>query len=127
MYPHYPQHKFGTPEWNELVLKTRQEEKERIDNYYQRLLTRSDEISELYRVESKQRVEKLSEVYRSQRNEMADIWNLREQFRVETEKKNAGLYYLLKRGKDAKTAAAASEAAAEAERLKQEAKNKKKK
>lgn len=108
-----------------MVKKTREEEKDRIDNYYNKLIQRSEEINELYRSESKARVQTLSETYRAQRKEMTDIWFLREQFRIETEKKNAGLYYLLKRGKDAKTAAAAKEAADEAERLKQEAKNKK--
>ncbi len=123
LYPENPTHAFGSPEWLEAVQKTREDERVRIEQHYQMLLTKSKEINELYRKESKERIAELSKTYRAQRQEMAQIWELREQYRIDTEKKNASLAATLKRGKEAKAAAGAAEAAAEAERLKQEAKN----
>ena len=123
LYPENPTYAFGSPEWVEAVQKTRGEEKERIEEHFKTLMSKTKEINELYRKESKERIMELSKRYRAQRAEMAQVWELREKYRIDTEKKNASLAATLKRGKEAKAAAAAAEAAAEAERLKQEAKN----
>lgn len=103
------------------------ESKENIETSYEQLTTKSSELLEIYRETCKQRILTLTENYRLQRNEMLSMYQERERYRQEIENKNKSLMVLLKRGKDAKQVARDKEAAAEAERLKQEAKNKGKK
>jgi hypothetical protein len=102
-------------------------EKDAIETQYQTLLSKTLQLNSLYRNESKGRIQVLNTTFRAQREEMSTIWGEREKYRIETEERNASLNALLKRGKDAKSAAATAEIDAETERLKQEAKNSKKK
>lgn len=109
--------------WTENIQSRRQQEKQKLEDYYQQLITKSKELNNVYRENCSERIQFLTNHYLNQRNELIELWKDREAFRVEIETKNSSLNYLLKRGKDAKTAAKAQEDAAEAERLKQEAKN----
>jgi chromosome segregation ATPase len=101
----------------------RQHEREKLEEYYQKLQSKSKELASVYRSNCAERIESLTNQYLSQRNELTEKWKEREAYRQEIENKNASLSYLLKRGKDAKQAAKAKEDAEEAERLKLEAKN----
>ena len=123
LYPLNPVHKFGSAEWVQAVQQTRDHEKQLIEEQFQLLLSRSSALNDSYRSETAERIKYLSAKMREQRAELAQVLQERERIRLDTERKNAALATLLKRGKDAKTAAANAEAAAEAERLKQEAKN----
>jgi hypothetical protein len=99
----------------------RQHERDKLEEYYQKLQSKSKELASIYRSNCAERIKSLTNQYLDQRNELTEKWKEREAYRQEIENKNASLNYLLKRGKDAKLSAKTKEDAEEAERLKQEA------
>lgn len=123
IFPHNPRTRLGSELWSESVSARRAEEKQKLEDYYQKLVSASKELTTVYRNNCTERLNLLSQQYLGQRSELLEIWKDREAYRQEIETKNASLNYLLKRGKDARATAKQQEDAAEAERLKQEAKN----
>jgi hypothetical protein len=113
--------------WTNTADSRRISNKQRNEAFYERIRARSIEFSASYRTDLQQRILELQEMQKQHRLQLAQTWNKRELYRMETEAKNASLNYLLKRAQDAKQSAKDMEIAAALELQKQEAKKAKKK
>jgi hypothetical protein len=117
----------GSEAWQELVRRRRESDAAQREAHFQRLVRFVDETLtvQFFQQECVSRVQLVQRRLQEQRREQVAIWDEREKVRRDYESKNQALYALLRRAKDAKANALAAEAAAEAERLKQEAKSNK--
>jgi uncharacterized phage infection (PIP) family protein YhgE len=112
----------GSEAWEAEVSRRRNEDAQQIETLYQQLNQRLTTFYSDMRQDYLQQLSTLQQQLLTGRQELVQSYQPREKYRVEIDNKNNALYHLLKRAKDAKATAAAQEAAAEAERLKQEAK-----
>eukprot|EP01033_Poteriospumella_lacustris_P007512 gene7512-5400_t len=115
----------GSDAWRALVAQRRRDDAAAREAHFDALRRCAEERLPVaaFQQHVAARVAAVAQRLQAQRAQQAALWDAREQVRADYEAKNQALYALLRRARDAKAAAAANEAAAEAERLKNEAKN----
>lgn len=117
----------GSDPWMQAAQSRRIDNKQRNEAFYERIRARAIELSALYRSDLNHRIHDLYTLHKQQRLQLAEAWNPREVYRIETEAKNTALAYALQRAREAKQVMREKEEAAALEQQKLEAKKAKKK